>query len=111
VDVVLIHVLNSLLYASVLFLIAGGEPVRQNAVSAALGAFAIVIGLAFIGWLAGRARLFKQAEAAEREDEVASGDVLVTVVCDTLDGAEQTRAILERAGATDVTVEDSAESV
>ena len=95
----------------VLFLVAGGEPVRQNAVSAALGAFAIIIGLAFIGWLAGRARLFKQAEAAEREDEVASGDVLVTVVCDTLDGAEQTRAILERAGATDLTVEDSAESV
>jgi hypothetical protein len=95
----------------VAFLVFGGEPVRQNAVSAGLGAIAIIVGLAFIGWLAGRARLFKQDEAAEREDEVASGDVLVTVVCDTLDGADQTRAILERAGATDLRVENSAESV
>jgi hypothetical protein len=95
----------------VAFLVLGGESVRQNAASAGIGAAAIIIGLTFIGWLAGRARVFKQDESAEFEDDVASGNVLVTVVCDTLDGADQTRAILERAGASDVTVENSAESV
>jgi hypothetical protein len=93
------------------YLVSGGEAVRQNAVSAALGAFAIIVGLTFIGWLAGRARLFKQDEAAVLEDDVARGNVLVTVVCDTPDGADQTRAILERAGASEVTLENSAESV
>ena len=93
------------------YLVFGGEPVRQNAVSAALGAFAIVGGLAFIGWLAGRARVFKADEAAALEDDIARGNVLVTVVCDTPDGADQTRSILERAGAAEVTFEDSAESV
>lgn len=95
----------------VAFLVLGGDPVRQNAASAGLGAAAIIVGLTFIGWLAGRARVFKQDESAEFEDDVASGNVLVTVVCDTLDGADQTRAILERAGASNVTVENSAESV
>ena len=95
----------------VAFLVFGGEPIRQNAVSAALGAFAIIIGLTFIGWLGGRARLFKQDDAERLEDEVASGEVLVTVICDTLDGADQTRAILERSGASDVRLENSAESV
>jgi hypothetical protein len=93
------------------FLMFGGDAVRQNAVSAGLGAAAIIIGLAFVGWLAGRARVLRQDEYEELEEEVERGDVLVTVVCDTLDGADQTRAILERAGAVDIKIEDTAESV
>jgi len=45
------------------------------------------------------------------EDDVAEGDTLLSVVCDTPDGADQTRAILERSGAREVKLEESGESV
>lgn len=93
------------------YLVFGGEQVRQSAVGIGLGGSAIVGGLALIGWLAGRARLFKTPEYEHFEDESERGDVLVSVVCDTPDGADATRAILERAGAREVRLEESAESV
>jgi len=95
------------------YVLFGGDQVAPNLgpVAIGVGGLAIVGGLALIGWLAGRARLFKSDEFAELEDDVASGDILVTVVCDTARGVEQTRSILESAGATDVAVEDSAEAV
>jgi len=88
---------------------AAGSYSPQGAVVGAI--VGVLVVLAFIGWLAGRARVFKQDAAAALEDDVARGNVLVTVVCDTPDGADQTRSILERAGAAEVTSEDSAESV
>lgn len=89
----------------------GGEQMLQNPVALAMGGFAIVGGLAAIGWLAGRARLFKQDRYEHFEDESAMGEILVSVVCETPDGADTTRAMLERAGAREVRVEESGESV
>lgn len=101
--------LGALLVAG--YVVFGGETVRANPVAVGLGGFAIIGGLAFIGWLAGRARVFKANEFEDVEDDVAEGDVLVSVVCDTPDGADTTRAMLERSGAREVKVKESAESV
>ena len=95
----------------VAFVVFGGDQMRQNMSGVVLGGFAMVVGLTFIGWLAGRARVFKEDEYATLEDDVAEGDTLLSVVCDTPDGADETRAILERAGAREIKVEDSGESV
>ena len=94
-----------------LYVIVGGEQFRQSPVAIGLGGFAIVGGLAAIGWLAGRARIFKEQEYEHFEDETAEGEILLSVVCDTPDGADATRAILERAGAREIKVQESAESV
>jgi heat induced stress protein YflT len=101
--------LGALLVAG--FVVFGGETMRSNPVAIAMGGFAIVGGLAFIGWLAGRARVFKEDEYAEVENEVEEGEVLVSVVCDMPEGADTTRALLERAGAREVKIEESAEGV
>ena len=93
------------------FVVFGGETVRANPVSIALGGVAIIGGVALIGWLAGRARVFKKDEFDDVEDDVAEGDVLVSVVCDTPEGVDTTRAMLERSGAREVKLKESAESV
>lgn len=93
------------------YVLFGGEQMLQNPVALAMGGFAIVGGLAFIGWLAGRARVFKQDRYEHFEDESALGEILVSVVCETPEGADTTRAMLERAGAREVRVEESGESV
>jgi hypothetical protein len=92
------------------YVVFGGEQMR-NPLAIAMGGFAIVGGLTAIGWLAGRARLFKQDRYEHFEDESAMGEILVSVVCDTPEGADTTRAMLERGGAREVRVEESGESV
>ena len=52
---------------------------------------ALVVAFGAIGWLAGRARVFKQDEYEEFEEHVEQGEVLLSVVCSTEDGAEQAR--------------------
>jgi len=101
-------VLGALLIAA--FVIAGPEWVRSP-IAIALGGFSLIVGLAGIGWLAGRARVFKADEFDELEDEVEAGETLVSVVADTADGVDVARATLERGGATDIHIEDTAESV
>ena len=101
--------LGAILVAS--YVVFGGDAMRQNPAAVAMGGFAIIGGLAFIGWLGGRARVLKEDEYADAEDDVAAGETLVSVVCDTPDGADATRALLERAGAAEIRVEDSAEGV
>ena len=96
---------------AVAFMIFGGESVRQNPVASSSAAWRLLVAFTAIGWLAGRARVFKQDEYEEFEDHVEQGEVLLSVVCSTADGADQAQAILERAGATEVRVENSAESV
>lgn len=96
---------------AVAYVIFGGESVRQNPVGIVLGGVALVAAFAAIGWLAGRARLFKQDEYEEFEEHVEQGEVLMSVVCSTENGAEQARVMLERAGATEIRVEKSAEAV
>lgn len=93
------------------YIVFGLEMIRINPIGIALGAFGVLIGFTVIGWLAGRARVFKQDEYAHFENEVAAGDTLLSVVCDTTDGASTTRDVLKRAGATEVRTEESAESV
>jgi len=102
-------VLGALL--AVAFVVFGGESVRQNPVAIVLGGTALVVAFAAIGWLAGRARVFKEDQYEEFEEHVEHGEVLLSVVCSTEDGAEQARVMLERAGATDVRVEKGSEAV
>jgi len=92
------------------FVVFGGESVR-NPVAVAIGGFAIIGGLAFIGWLAGRAKVFKEREYDHLEEDADEGKVLVSVVCDTAEGADVTRALLERSGAHEIKLEESAEAV
>jgi hypothetical protein len=96
---------------AVAFVIFGGASVQGNPVAIVLGGTPLVVAFAAIGWLAGRARLFKQDEYEEFEEHVEHGEVLLSVVCSTEDGAEQARVTLERAGATEVRVEKSGEAV
>lgn len=93
------------------YVVFGGDTVRSSPFAIVLGGLILVVGLGFIGWLAGRARLFKQDAYAELEDDVAMGETLVSVSCETPDGADETRAVLERAGARDVRLEGAGESV
>jgi hypothetical protein len=93
------------------FLVFGDDSVRANGVAVALGGAPIVGGLAFIGWLAGRARVWKDDEYEEVEEEVAEGEMLVSALCRTPDSADQARAIFERAGAHDIRFEDTTEGV
>lgn len=96
---------------AVAYVVLGGESVRQNPIGIVLGGMALVVAFAAIGWLAGRARLFKQDEYEEFEEHVEQGEVLMSVVCSTENGAEQAKVMLERAGATGIRVEESSEAV
>src|SRR6266511_3436025 len=71
--------LGALLTAAVI--VFGGESVRQSPGSIALGGIVLIIAFTAIGWLAGRARVFKQREYAEFEGAVEAGETLVSVVC------------------------------
>jgi hypothetical protein len=64
---------------AVIFVIAGGETMRQNLVAIVLGAPALIFAFAAIGALAGRARLFQSDEYERYEDAVDRGGALVTV--------------------------------
>jgi hypothetical protein len=101
--------LGALLTAA--FIVFGGESVRQNPGSIALGGLVLIIAFTGIGWLAGRARVFKKREYADFENAVDAGETLVTVVSESEGGAAQARAILERSGAVAVRREESSEAV
>lgn len=92
-------------------LVFGGAVVGRNPAAVVLAGVIVIIGLAFIGSLAGRARVFKREVYAALENDVAAGDVLVTVTCETPDAVDRTRALLERAGARDVRIEGTAEGL
>jgi hypothetical protein len=93
------------------YVVFGGETVRSNPSAVLLGGFILIVGLGAVGWLAGRARLFKQDQYERLEDDVAMGETLVSVSCETPDGADETRAVLERAGARDLRLEGAGKSV
>jgi len=64
---------------AVIFVVAGGDVMRQNVVAIVLGAPALVFAFAAIGALAGRARLFQSDEYERFENAVDRGEALVTV--------------------------------
>jgi heat induced stress protein YflT len=64
---------------AVIFVIAGGETMRQNLVAIMLGAPALILAFAAIGALAGRAKLFQSTEYERYERAVDRGEALVTV--------------------------------
>jgi hypothetical protein len=92
------------------FVVFGGDS-TPNPVAVGLGGLAIIGGLAFIGWLAGRAKVFKEREYEHLEEHAQEGEILVSVVCDTPEGADVTRTVLTRAGAREIRLEESAEAV
>lgn len=96
---------------AVAYVIFGGDAVRQNPVGIVLGGGALIVAFAAIGWLAGRARVLKQDQYEEFEDHVQQGEVLLSVVCSTANGAQQARAMMKRAGATEIRGEPSSEAV
>jgi hypothetical protein len=64
---------------AVIFVIAGGDTMRQSLVAIMLGAPALILAFAAIGALAGRAKLFQSGEYERYERAVERGEALVTV--------------------------------
>ena len=64
---------------AVVFVIAGGETMRQNLGAIVLGAPVLIIAFSAIGALVGRARLFQSNEYERYENAVDRGEALVTV--------------------------------
>jgi hypothetical protein len=98
-------------FLAVAYVIFGGEAIRQNPVGVVLGGVALVVAFGAIGWLAGRARVFKKDEYEEFEDHAEHGEVLMSVVCGTKNGEVEAQRILGRMGATEIRVEPSSEAV
>ena len=64
---------------AVIFVVAGGDAMRQNVVAIVLGAPTLILAFAAIGALAGRARLFQSDEYERFENAVDRGEALVTI--------------------------------
>ena len=83
---------------AVIFVVAGGDAMRQNLVAIVLGAPALIFAFAAIGALAGRARLFQSDEYERFENAVDRGEALVTV-SGPPELLSKARRILEQHGA------------
>lgn len=95
----------------VAYVVFGGEVVRRNPLGAVLGGSVLIGAFAAIGWLSGRARVFKADEYNEFEEHAEHGDVLLSVVCNKENSVDLAQVILERAGATEIRVERSGEAI
>jgi hypothetical protein len=85
-------------FVALVFVIAGGDVMRQNLVAIVLGAPTLVFAFAAIGALAGRARLFQRGEYERLERAVDRGEALVTV-SGSPELLARARRILEEHGA------------
>jgi len=83
---------------AVVFVIAGGDAMRQNVVAIVLGAPALIFAFAAIGALVGRAKLFQSRDYERYERAVERGEALVTV-SGSPELLERARRILEQHGA------------
>jgi hypothetical protein len=95
---------------AVVFVVVGGEPIRQNLVGIVLGAPALVIAFGAIGALMGRAKLFQRTEYRGYEREVEHGEALVSV---SGQGEELRRAaqVLRERGALAIRREETGEAL
>jgi hypothetical protein len=94
----------------VIFVVAGGEAMRQNPVAIVLGAPALIVAFAAIGALVGRARLFQSSEYDRLERAVDRGEALVTV-SGRPELLAKARRILEEHGALRFRREDTGEAI
>ena len=94
----------------VLFVIAGGETMRQNVVAIVIGAPALVLAFAAIGALAGRAKLFQSRGYERYERAVDRGEALITV-SGSPELLDRARQILEQSGALRFRREDTGEAI
>jgi hypothetical protein len=83
---------------AVIFVVAGGDAMKQNPVAIVLGAPVLIIAFAAIGALVGRARLFQSDEYERFESAVDRGEALVTV-SGPPELLDQARRILQEHGA------------
>lgn len=92
------------------FVAIGGEAMQHDIVAVAIGAPALIIALAAIGALAGRAKLWQAHDYEKYERIVGMGDALVTVSGDAAQLA-RARDVLKRRGATAIRKEDTGEAI
>jgi hypothetical protein len=95
---------------AVVFVIAGGDAMRQNLIAIVLGAPALIFAFAGIGALVGRAKLFQRREYETFERSVERGEALVTV-SGTPELLGRARPILQKHGALRFRREGSGEAI
>jgi hypothetical protein len=95
---------------AVVFVIAGGDTMRQNVVAIVIGAPALVFAFAAIGALAGRAKLLQSDKYESYERAVERGEALVTVSGST-ELLDRARRVLEEHGALRIRREATGEAV
>ncbi|HEY7623785.1 MAG TPA: general stress protein [Candidatus Limnocylindria bacterium] len=95
---------------AVIFVIAGGDTMRQNLVAVVLGAPALIFAFAGIGALVGRAKLFQSRRYESYESAVDRGEALVSV-SGPRDELRRAREVLERRGALRIRHEETGEAL
>src|SRR5438477_12109970 len=95
---------------AVVFVIAGGDEMRQNVVAIMLGAPALILAFGAIGALAGRAKVFRRKDYALYEGRVESGQALVSV-SGKRDELRRAIAVLKERGATTIRLEETGEAL
>jgi hypothetical protein len=95
---------------AIVFVLAGGETMRQNLVAIVIGAPALVFAFAAIGALVGRAKLLQGDRYESYEVAVDRGEALVTV-SGSPELLERARRILEEHGAIRLRREATGEAI
>ena len=95
---------------ALVFVIVGGDEIRQNLVAIVIGAPILVFAFAAIGALAGRAKLFQSRKYVSYERAVERGEVLVTV-SGSPELLQHSRRILEQHGALRFRHEQTGEAI
>jgi hypothetical protein len=95
---------------ALIFVLVGGDAIRQNIVAMMIGTPALVFAFAAIGALAGRAKLFQSNEYERYEIAVDRGEALVTV-SGSPELLRRARRILEEHGALRIRHEETGEAI
>ena len=95
---------------ALVFVIVGGDEIRQNLVAIVIGAPILVFAFAAIGALAGRAKLFQSRKYVSYERAVERGEVLVTI-SGSPELLQRSRHILEQHGALRFRHEQTGEAI